>query len=175
MATQLIDRMPGTPLTVGTGTPTIALTFRALAAAAARQSAKYDLGAGPWANEYQCRLQCILAAAATAGATVTVYIGYSASGTAATDNSGGCSGSDAAYTGISGGTIAQSVLQLDRVGSLIFDVNILANHNIGRFTPKNRYIYFVVVNSTAQALTNANDTDNIMTILPINDRAEAAV
>ena len=167
--------MPGTPITVGTGSPTVALTFRNLATTTYRQSAKYDLGAGPWPNEYKVRLQIVLGSAAAAGATVDVWIGYSASGTAGTDNAGGCSGADAAYSGCSGGTAAQSVLQLDRIGSLIFDVNILACADIGSFTPKNRYCYFVVRNGAAQSMTNANDTDNIMTILPVNDRLEGAI
>ena len=174
MTTQLITLMPGTQLAVGSGSPTIAMNTRNISSGAARQSAKYDLGAGPWPAEFAVRAQNILGAAAAVGARVDYYVGWSNSGTAATDNSGGCSGADAAYSGQSGGTIAQSVIQLQSIGSLVFDANIACDMQLRSFEPKARYMYFVMVNNTAQTTTNVNDTDNILTLTPMNPRLEAA-
>ena len=87
--------------------------------------------------EYHAVLVTKFGAAPTAGLTVDLWIGYSDSKTAGTNNWGNCTGADAAYTGYSGGTAAQSVLQLDRIGSLKLDANAGPQEGIvGSFVPR---------------------------------------
>jgi hypothetical protein len=104
-----------------------------------------------------------------------LWIGYSGSATAGTDNWAGCTGADASYAGYSGGTAAQSVLQLDFVGQLILDANAGPQQGrVGSFVPKNRYGYLVWYNGSGQTTTNV-DTDHQVCLRPVDARAEAAV
>ena len=173
MTTQLVDLVPGTPITLGSNSNTALLTLKNLANGSYVQSAKFDVGAN-FAQEFAAWLATKFAAAATAGNTVRVWIGYSASATAGTANWANCTGADGAYTGYSGGTAAQSVLQLDFVGQLILDANATQAGRVGSFVPRQRYGYVVVLNGSGQALTNV-DADHTLTLQPIDARIEAAV
>lgn len=172
MTTQLVDLVPGTKITLGTNSDTYSMTMKNLGAVY-RQSAKIDFGA-TWAQMYNVILVTKFGAAPTAGLTMDMWIGFSDDATAANANWGGCTGSDAAYTGYSGGTAAVSVLQLDRIGSLKLDANVGPQEGIvGSFVPRARYGYLVWGNLSGQTTTNV-DADHQVKIEPVNARIEAA-
>ena len=170
MTTQLVDLLPASRITLGTNTDTAALTMKNLGAVY-EQSAKLDLGVN-FHSEYNVRLMTKFGSAPTAGLTMKLWVGFSSSVTAATDNVGGCTGSDAAYTGYSGGTAIQSLQQLDFVGQLILDANVGPQDGImGSFVPRSRYCYFVWGNLSGQTTTNV-DADHQVKIDPLDPRIE---
>jgi hypothetical protein len=172
MTTQLLDRVPGTPITLGTNSNTAVLTMKNKGAVYA-QSAKFDFGAN-FAGDWYADLLTKFGSAPTANLYVDLWIGYSGSATAGTDNWGGCTGADGAYSGYSGGTAAQSLLQLDYLGRMPLDANTTQQGRVGpAFTPKNRYGYVVWYNASGQTTTNV-DADHVVSLRPVNDRAEAA-
>jgi hypothetical protein len=172
VATQLVVLVPGTLITLGTNSNTYAMTMKNLGAVY-RESAKIDFGA-QFSQEYHVHLQTKFGSAPTAGLTMRIWVGFSSSGTAATDNWANLTGADAAYSGYSGGTAAQSVLQLDFVGQLILDANTTQSGRVGSFVPKQRYGSIVWGNLSGQTTTNV-DADHVLTLTPINARIEAAV
>ncbi len=169
MTQQLIQKnFGGTALTLN-NTTTPAFTLKNLASAAYRQSAKIDLmGSGLGspnnpAQEYEVKIMLTYGSAPTAGSdNVQLWVGYSDSATAATDNDGGCSGSDASYAGYSGGTAAQSIYQLDRIGVMALDSSTSQQSQTFSFSPKNRYCYFVLCNNSAQGLANTDSTSQLL-------------
>lgn len=174
MTTQILDLVPGTPITLGTNSNTAVLTMKNIATAAYQQSAKFDFGAN-FAHLWSADLTNKFASAPTAGLTCKVWIGYSSSGTAATGNVGNCTGSDAAYAGYSGGTAAQSLLQLDPLGQMVLDANAgPQSGQLAQFVPKKRYGYVVWQNASGKTTTNV-DADHVLTLSPVNARIEAAV
>jgi hypothetical protein len=172
MTTQIVDLVPATRITLGSNTDTVLLTMKNLGAVY-QQSAKFDLGAN-WHRIYNVRLVNKFGSAPTAGLTCRLWIGFSTSGTAATDNVGGCTGADGSYAGYSGGTAAQSLLQLDPIGQLILDANAGPQAGVvGSFVPRSRYAYVVWGNLSGQTTTNV-DADHQVQIDPVDDRIEAA-
>jgi hypothetical protein len=172
MTTQLVDLVPGMRQTLGTNSDTAALTMRNLGAVY-QQSAKLDLGAN-FHQKYNVRLRNKFASGPTAGNTMKVWVGFSSSATAGTDNSGNCTGTNTSYTGYSGGSAAQSVLQLDFVGQLILDANAGPQDGIiGSFEPRARYCYFVWQNASGQT-TYDSDADHQLILDPVDARVEAA-
>ena len=150
----------GTPIVVadstdyvnnqGMGARTNQIDLTSLAAGAARQSDKLDFTANI-DLEYILGSSVEWATAPAAGETVDFYISWSNSGTAATNNSGGVSGSDSAYTGYSS-NLADSLKQLQYLGSMVATVQATS---VSTFTPRARYGTLVVVNnSAADALMN---------------------
>lgn len=136
---------------VGTRTDQIDLT--SLAAAAYRQSTKFDFTT-PRANRWMVRGCFEWSVAPTAGGTVDVYIGFSDSATAANNNPGNLSGADGAWNGYgAAATDADEVVaQLDYVGSCVVgndaDIQIA---ELGIIVPKQQYGNLVVRNNTDQA------------------------
>lgn len=172
MTTQIVDLVPVARITLGSNSDTALMTLKNLGAVY-QQSAKFDLGA-TMHSAYNVRLVNKFGSAPTAGLTCKVWIGFSSNATAATDNVGGCSGADGAYTGYSGGTAAQSLLQLDFVGQLILDANAGPQAGIvGSFVPRGRYAYLVWGNLSGQTTANV-DADHQIQIDPIDVRIEAA-
>jgi hypothetical protein len=94
MATQLVVLVPGTPITLGTNSNTYAMTMKNLGAVY-RESAKIDFGA-QFSQEYHVHLQTKFGSAPTAGLTMRIWVGFSSSATAATDNWAALTGADAA-------------------------------------------------------------------------------
>ncbi len=173
MATQIIDIIPGTPITLGTNSNTYTWTIKNLANGSYIQSPKIDFGAN-LPVVVKARLSHKFASAPAAGTTMKLWIGYSSSATAGTDNPGNCTGVDGAYTGWSGGTAAQSLIQLDFVGQLTMDVNVGPQLSaIFEFAPSLRYGVLVLLNGSGVALTNV-DADHVVTLTPENLRIEAA-
>ena len=165
------DYSPAANYNLGTRTTQIDCTD--LAAAAARQSDKFDFGT-TW------DMECVLAACiewettpeVAAGMTVDYFIGYSHSATAAVANPANLTGADAAYTGMTGGTLANSIKQLTYIGSQIMD-NVIntdmpqINTNIATFVPRARYGILVVRNNAASAAFHSDMVETAFRITPL--------
>ncbi len=128
------------------------IDLTSLADGAAREGEKVDLGATR-AARYSVTLRIELDVAATSGEPVDLYFGQSPHGTAATANPGGLSGSDAAYTGTAGDSIADSIKQLTWVGTLpcTADADTVIQQATWVFCPSERYLIPVVFNNAGQA------------------------
>ncbi len=162
----------GTAKTFASSGGDAAITLASLANGSGRQSAKLDLGATR-AGLYRVKAAFEIAATPTAGATIDLYWAPSTSGTAATDNPGGVSGSDAAYAGYSSNLTA-SVKQLVFIGSFVCTTQATATVQraiVGSFNPQLRYGSLVVVNSSGAALHSSDSNMNI-TLVPIEDVIE---
>ncbi len=105
--------------TVSGLTRTDQIDLTSLAAGAARQGAKVDLGANKhFSYTVLAAVEYASGTAPESGETVEIYFGSSPSSTAGNANPGGLSGSDAAYSGTSGDSLADSLLQL--TGPFVF-------------------------------------------------------
>jgi hypothetical protein len=137
-----------------TQSPTfVQLDLTSVADAAARQSAKFDLGARR-APAYSVMAAFEIAATPTAGDLIELYWAPSPDATAANGNPGGVSGSDAAYAGYSA-NLAASVKQLDFIGSFICTAQATGTvqvAKVGVFSPSERYGSLIVKNESGAAL-----------------------
>jgi hypothetical protein len=169
MANEVLIKV-GTALTWKATGGDYAITLASLAADGARQGAKGDLGATR-AARFAARMQLALAAAPTNGAVVELWWSSSTSGTAATDNTGACSGADAAYVGTTGGDTTNTKLQLLLIGYMpvTADTGSVTQRCEFVFSPPQRYGMPVVVNSAGQALSTA--THQIM-LVPMIDEVQ---
>lgn len=125
---------------------TCQLTLASLADAAARQSAKVDLGTDR-AQAYDVRIAIEFAAGVAAGDVCHLYWGTSQSGTAGTANPGNLTGADAAYAGYSS-NLADSLYHLKYIGSIRATAQATATiqvADVGVFYPTERYGSLVVV------------------------------
>lgn len=173
MTQQLIQLNIGSALTLDDAT-TPALTLTSLTNGSYRQSAKIDLlgsGFGSPNNPaqlYQVYASITFGSAPSANTNMQVWVGFSDSATAGTDNCGNCSGADGSYAGYSGGSAAVSILQLDFVGQMTLDANTGAQGDyVGSFSPRNRYCYFVVYNNSGQTLGSSSGASKLV-ITPMN-------
>jgi len=133
------------------GSRTVQIDLTGLASGAARQSAKFDFGAvraDLW-YAYAC-LEFLAAEVPAAGESLPFYIAPSPALGAAVANPGGVTGSDSAYTGTAGSTLAESLLQLDHLGTfkVLDDVGVQISP-IGVYSPLMRYGSLIVFNNTA--------------------------
>ena len=165
------DHSPAANYNLGTRTDQIDCTD--LAAGAARQSAKFDFTAN-------MDVEYVLASCVewettpeiAAGETLDFYIGYSHSATAAVGNPANLTGSDAAYSGMTGGTLAASLKQLTFLGSQVMD-NVIntdmpqVDTAVATFTPRSRYGMLVVVNSAASAALHSDMVETSFRIQPL--------
>lgn len=145
------------------------LTMASLAAGAARQGSKYDLGATR-AIRWLCRVQLNMDVAPVNGTIVEIWWSSSSSGTAATDNTGAASGSDAAYTGSAGGALAATKLQLQFIGAMPLTADADTITQIAEFVwyPTQRYGMPIIVNLSAQAFEGDDDV-HCVTMIPLPD------
>ena len=135
------------------GTRTHQIDLTSLADGAARQGAKADLGATR-AKEYTVTMCVEMAVAPVSAASIALYWAPSLHATAATLNPGGCSGADAAYTGTSGDSLDDSLLQLIPLGSLSLtaDADPALQIYVATLFPPHRYGMPVVDNNGGQAM-----------------------
>jgi len=135
------------------GTRTHQIDLTSLADGAARQGAKADLGATR-AERYAVTFCVEMAVAPVSGAYVDLYWAASIHATAATMNPGGCSGSDAAYTGTAGDSMDDSLNQLIPVGGLYLtsDADPVLHSMTFILFPPHRYGMPVVDNNGGQAM-----------------------
>ena len=143
------------------GTPTeVELSLLNLADAAARMSAKFDLGANR-APTYTVRA-CLewQVAAPTTALTVEFWVAWSNQSGATIANDAYVSGSDAAYTG-SPATLAEGLSQAKLIGTQVSTADIeFQISTIGILVPVSRYGVLIVRNLAGQTLC---DTDIIET------------
>ena len=148
------------------------IDLTSLANGAARQGAKGDLGATR-PRRYAVHVWIEMDVAPASGATVDVYWAASAHATAATENPGGCSGSDAAYTGTAGDSLDDSLKQLDFIGSCILTAD--AATVVQRFTfvysPPLRYGMPVIDNNGGQAF-EGDAIEMAFKMIPIVDEVQ---
>ena len=136
------------------GTRTDDIDVAGLAAAAARQGVKIDLGASR-AMSYDIRMTFEIAADPTAGGSIKLYWSPSHSGTAGVGNMGLCTGADAAYAATGGYLLAEMLAHLQLIGIVPVAVQndedgVQAAH-VGTFYPTARYGCPVVLNNCSQA------------------------
>jgi hypothetical protein len=152
-------RTTGTTLTWRSFGGDYALTLANLASGAARQGAKGDLG-GARADLWAVRVTVAMGAAPTNGRAIEIYWSSSTSATVGADNTGACTGTDAAWTGTAGGGLATTKLQLQLIGIMPMtnDGSGVTQIWEGVFSPTERYGMPVIVNTTDQALANLDHT-----------------
>ncbi len=94
------------------------IDLTSLGAGAARQGVKHDFGTNR-AAWYRIYVAIEFASASVSREVVRFYHAGSPNATAGSANPGGTSGTDAAYSGTAGDSLADSLEQLQRMGSLI--------------------------------------------------------
>lgn len=164
---------------------TAAITFASLAnstsdSTGARQSVKADfqvLGSGSdcAAQLYRVKASFIwLTTAPTTNTVIDLFFNPSTSATAGTDNCGGCSGADAAYTGVTN-DISVASRQLIYLGSFV--VSALAGTDqigyVGMFRPPTRYGSIVVWNKSGRLL-HSTEGNMAVTFEPIDNTGDTA-
>ena len=146
-----------------------AITLASIAADAARQGAKGDLGATR-AKEYAVHAAIESGAVApTAGERYEIWWAGSPNATAGTDNPGGTDGTDSAYKA---SEVDEWKVQLQYVGSIIVTNDASTIHKQQfRFTPQFRYGMPVVVNKSDQTL-ETNSDEHFIAVYPIIDEVQ---
>lgn len=166
MPTEILEKS-GTSIVWTSSGGTYALDASSLANDAARQGAKGDLGATR-APLFVVTCQIRTGGTApTAGEVVRVFWSSSPSATAGTENDGGASGADAAYTGYSS-NLNDSLRDLISLGEIPLTnlTNQIHIAVIGSFKPPARYGMPIIVNRSGQTL-HATGTDHRITLRPI--------
>ncbi len=154
------------------GADTDQIDLTSLGANAYRQSTKFDFTANR-ASLWFCKAALEWATAPVAGTTVDIYLGFSSSATAATDNPANLSGADSAYTGYSSNA-DEAVLQLDYIGSFVVTVQVTGTiqvAHVGTFSPRQRYASCVVHNNTADAL-HSDVVEMSILLAPIEEQIQ---
>ena len=171
MANEILIKT-GTPIVWRAAGGTYAITLTGIAVDAGRQGAKGDLGATR-AARWSCQVFINMDAAPSAGDLIEFWWSSSASGTAATDNTGAASGADAAYAGSAGGTVDQTKVQMQYIGALVLtpDADGVVQSSEFVFFPLQRYGMPVVVNKADQALEGDDDSHRIV-LTPIVDEVQ---
>lgn len=162
----------GTELTWKAAGGDYAMTMTGIAINAARQGAKGDLGAVRavrWAMRPAINMDVI----PTAGRVIEFWWSSSPSAVAGTDNTGACSGADAAYTGSAAGSVDETKLQLQRVGVLVLtpDADGVVQRTELIFFPPQQHGMPVLVNKSDQALEGDDDAHQIV-IYPLPDEIQ---
>jgi hypothetical protein len=144
-----------------------AITLTSLASNAARQSVKLDLGA-TFSARYACFMDIELTTAPTAGERVELWLAWSWTATAGSDNPGGVSGTDAAYKAAEEDEWKK---QLDFAGSLIATADgstVIQRQLAGIVDAKARYLSVVVVNKSGVAFHSTAANLRIV-LVPLTD------
>lgn len=138
----------------------------------AHNSDKVDLGAQRYLYSVSASLE--FAATPTVGNSVDFYWAASPNATAANSNPAGVDGTDGAYTGDGVGTVAESVKQLDYIGSLVCTDLVTTTPqlaHVGWLLPRHRYGTLVIVNNSGAALHNDDDEHHVV-FEPVIDEIE---
>ncbi len=148
------------------------IDLTSLANGAARQGAKGDLGATR-AARYRVIVWIEMDVAPASGATVDIYWAASPHATAATENPGGASGSDAAYTGTAGDSLDDSLKQLIFIGSVVLtsDAATVVQRMVFTFVPPLQYGMPVVDNNGGQAF-EGDAIEMAIKLIPIIDEIQ---
>lgn len=156
---------------VATRTHQIDLT--SISAAAFRQGAKADLGAATWAQRWMMVVSIEPVSAPAATGFYQFWLGWSDSATAANNNPGNLSGSDAAYNGYgAASTDADEVVnggQIEYVGALGVSADDDVHVGIvGIVVPKLRYVSPLFRNSTSVS-TESDAVEMCIALYPMQD------
>jgi len=147
-----------------------------LVAAAARQGAKADLGATRAAKyNVLVAIEFIGTSGTLSGELIDVYLGFSPSATAGNANPGGLTGADAVYTGTAGDSLADSLRQLEKAGSLVTttdDTTVVQYQKIGEVHATGRYVSPVLVNNATGNFVG-DAVEMYITLEPIIDELQA--
>lgn len=154
------------------GARTHQIDLTSIGTLAARQGVKADLGATR-AALYAVTIAIEFDVAPLSGAIVSLWWAPSSSATAGTGNPGGVSGADAAYTGTTGDSLADSILQCDLIGNLVCtsDLATVVEFQTFVFSPEHRYGSIVVYNETLQAF-EGDAIEMSVAFTPIIDEAQ---
>lgn len=159
------------------GTRTHQITLAALAVGAARQGEKADLDRGVVTDRMPQRWAVTprieMDVAPANGKTVDLYWSSSLSATPATANDGACTGADAAYAGSAGSTLAETLQQLQYIGSLTLtnDADTIIQQTTFICTFPTQWGMPVVVNNSDQAF-EGDDVEMSITLIPLEDEAQ---
>lgn len=149
------------------------LDLTSLANGAARQGAKGDFGATR-AREWAVFASVEIDVAPASGEVVEIYIAPSPDSAAADENPGGVSGSDAAYTGTAGDSLADSLFQLEYLGKIVCTADadpVMQTAFIGVYRPYMRYGSPVVYNQSGQA--HVGDAEHsYLLFIPLKDQIQ---
>lgn len=148
------------------------IDLTSLGSGAARQGAKVDLGATR-AARYDVTLRVEFDVAPSSQDVVSLWWAASPSATAGTANPGGVSGSDAAYTGTGGDSLADSILQLTHIGNLVCtsDAATTVQQQAFIFFPESRYGTPVVYNEADQAF-EGDAVEMSIIFMPVIDEVQ---
>ena len=150
------------------------MAFLNLATAAARQSAKCDLGAVRAARYVVTVAMQWDAAIPTTGTLVKFYWAASSQSTAANGNPGYASGTDLAYDG-GVGTLAEGLAQLQSIGTLVVSADqVVQKADVGVFSPTHRYGMLVAKNESGQTISDTDSNETAVVFTPIVDDIAAA-
>lgn len=153
----------------GMGTRTDQINMEGLTDAQARESDQLDFTAN-LDLEYVVGVSMEFATAPASGTTLDLYMGWSNSGTAATNNPGGLTGSDADYTGTAGDSLDDSLKQLDYLGSMVLTADatttVQIDTAVATFTPRARYGILVVHNNSG-VTTHSDAVEMAVRLTPL--------
>lgn len=158
------------------GSQDVQIDVTDLAAGAARQSVKKDLGATR-ARQYSVMMSLEMATDPVAGETVSLYWSPSPDSSAAVANAGGCSGADAAYAGYVASTLAEGLDELILIGVLPLAVMNAADGvpqlgYVGIFSPPDRYGSLVVKNDSVADNFHSDAVEFAVSFQPIVDEVQ---
>lgn len=153
------------------------IDLTSVASSEARQGAKADLGATR-ARQYAVLVAIEFASAAASNEKVDFYHASSPIATAGSANPGGTTGADADYTGTAGDSLADSLKQLQFIGSLITtadNTTVVQYQQIGVLNGDDlpRYGMPVVVDNSTGALV-ADAVEMYIAYMPLIDDIQAA-
>ena len=178
MAVTAVGRIQtGTAITLKSSGGTYAITTASLAnssseSTGARQSAKIDFGATR-GRAWALFCEAEWAATPTAGNALEHWISPSPHATAGTQNAGGASGTDAAYSGYSS-NITASLKHCVFVGNHVLTAQATATVQksfVGIYVPAMRYGSLILWNKGGSAF-HSSDTNMLWTFTPIEDTSE---
>ena len=156
---------------------TAQIDLTSVGAGAARQGAKVDFGATR-ASKYRVFVAIEFASAAVSLEEVEIYHAGSPSTTAGNANPGGTSGADAAYTGTAGDSLADSLAQLQLIGSLVTtsdNTTVVQYQTVGYLNGDEIERYgmpVVFLNTTGAAVADA--VEMLVAYIPVNPDIQAA-
>lgn len=168
---------PGTAKTIKNSGGDAAITLASLAngngtTTGARQAATLDLGA-LWAARWRVITNFELAATPTAGNVITLWGSWTSATGAGLGNT---SGTDSSYTGYSS-NIDNALKHLEFLGAHVCTsqaTTTVQKMLVGTIFPKGRYLNLVVDNRSGAAF-HSTDTNQSITLLPLEDSVEDAI
>lgn len=172
MAVAYSDLTPGTAITWMNTGGTFAMNMKNMLNNVIREGAKSATlvdGTKGFPEKLEVTIETKLQIAAVDSVEGEVYLGFSSSSTAGTDNPGGLTGADAAVAD------SDQLAQLIYVGSLIgaSSLSTGVQRQVFEAVPKKEYVIPVFRNTLGQSTTNV-DSETIITIRPWYRRAPIA-